>query len=230
MLFALRQPATLLGLLLGFGAAAFALALAQGLVAGTTRNLRTAAPARIWLDPYGAVAALLAGVGWAARPEIQRRFGRDPRRTAWLIAVVAVAVPAVLAAAGYAGYLAAGGSRSAITFLGSIGVSSGSVTVLHGSQPIAQTFGQRVTLGFAMECLAMSLLSVVPIPPLATGVAVWSQFPRTPGSRRLAYHLLEEQWGIAVILVFTLIPLVGQEPALLALIGTISDDILRALG
>jgi hypothetical protein len=33
-----------------------------------------------------------------------------------------------------------------------------------------------------------------------------------------------------VVLLFTLIPLVGQEPALLALVGTISDDILRALG
>jgi hypothetical protein len=136
----------------------------------------------------------------------------------------------VLAAAGFAAYLAAGGSRSALAFLGSVGFSSGSVTVLHGSQGIAETIAQRATLGFAMECLAMSLLSLVPIPPLATGVAVWSQFPRTPGSRRLAYHLLEEQWGIAVILVFTLIPLVGQEPALLALIGTVSDDILRALG
>lgn len=230
MLFALRQPATLLGLLLGFAAAAFALAVTQGLVAGTTRSLRQAAQTRNWIDPYGAVAALLAGVGWAARPEIQRRFGRDPRRTAWLLAVIAVVVPAVLAAAGFAGYLAAGGNRSLLSILGSFGVTSGSVTVLHGSQPIAHSFAERVTLGFAMECLAMSLLSIVPIPPLATGVAVWSQFPRTPGSRRIAYHLLEEQWGIAVILVFTLIPLVGEEPALLALIGTICDDILRALG
>jgi len=188
------------------------------------------AKGRLWLDPYGAVAALLAGVGWGARPQIQRRFGRDPRRTAWLLALVAVVVPAALAAVGFAGYLAAGGSRTLLSLLGSAPFASGSVTVLHGSQGIATSFAQRVALGFALECLAMSLLSVVPIPPLATGVAVWSQFPRTPGSRRLAYHLLEEQWGIAVILVLTLIPLVGQEPALLALVGTISDDILRALG
>jgi len=230
MLFALRQPAVLLGLVLGFAASAFLLSLAQGLVAGTTRSRQQATQPRNWLDPYGAVAALLSGVGWGARPQIQRRFGRDPRRTAWMIAGIAVVVPGVLAAAGFAGYLAAGGSRAALSFLGSVGFTSGSVTVLHGSQGIAESFTQRMALGFAMECLAMSLLSVVPIPPLATGVAVWSQFPRTPGSRRLAYRLLEEQWGIAVILVLTLIPLVGQQPALLALIGTISDDILRALG
>ncbi len=230
MLFALRQPAVLVGLVLGFAATSIAVTLVQGLLSGPKRGLRQRTQPRFWLDPYGAVAALLAGVGWAPRPEIRRGFGSSTRRTAWLMAVVALVVPAALAAAGLAAYLGAGGTRFALSVLGSLSVDSGSVTVLHGSQHIASAFGQKVALGFAMECLAMGLLSVVPIPPLATGVAVWSQFPRTPGSRRLAYHLLEEQWGIAVILVFTLIPLVGQEPALLALIGTVADDILRAIG
>jgi hypothetical protein len=230
VLFALRQPATLLGLVLGFGVSSIALAFIQGLLTRSPRGVRQPFRPAIWLDPYGAVAALLAGVGWAPRPQIRRGFGSSPRRTAWLLAVVALVVPALLAAVGLAGYLAAGGNRSLLAVLGSLGVTSGSVTVLHGSQPIAAAVAQRICLGFGLECLAMGLLSVVPVPPLATGVAAWSQFPRTPGSRRLAYHLLEENWGVAVVLLFTLIPLVGQEPALLALVGTISDDILRALG
>jgi hypothetical protein len=230
VLFALRQPATLLGLLLGFAASSIAVTAAQRLATGSQRGPGRAIQPRIWLDPYGAVAALLAGVGWAPRPEIRRGFGRPAIRTAWVVALVAVVVPGVLAAAGFAGYLAAGGTRTLLGLLGSLGVTSGSVTVLHGSQPIATAADQRIALGFAAECLAMGLLAVVPIPPLPTGVAVWSQFPRTPGSRRLAYRLLEEQWGIAVILVLTLIPLVGEEPALLALIGTVGDDILRAIG
>jgi hypothetical protein len=229
VLFALRQPATLLGLVLGFAAASVALTAVQSALTRSPRGRRQYFQPVGWIDPYGAVAALLAGVGWVPRPEIRRGFGTSTRRTAWLVAVAAVVVPAALAAAGLAGYLAAGGSRPLLALLGSFGVTEGSVTVLHGSQPIADSVAQRVCLGFGMECLAMGLLSVVPVPPLATGVAVWSQFPRTPGSRRLAYRLLEEQWGIAVILVFVLIPLVGQEPALLALVGTLCDDILRAL-
>lgn len=229
MLFALRQPAILLGLVLGFAAASMAVGAVQELLVGSTRGARLVKDTRQWLDPYALVAALLAGIGWTVRPEIRRTFRRDPRRSVWLVAVVALVVPGILAAAGIAGYLAAGGSRELLSILGQLGTGSDSLSVLHGSQPIAASFAQRVSLGFGMECLAMSLLSVVPIPPLATGVAVWTQFPRTAGSRRLAYRLLEEQWGVAVILLLVLVPLVSEQPAILALVGTVADDILRAL-
>jgi hypothetical protein len=49
--------------------------------------------------------------------------------------------------------------------------------------------------------------------------------PRSPGARRFAYRLLEEAWGVAVVLLFLLLPLAGQQPLLLELI----NDAIRAI-
>lgn len=221
MLFALRQPATLLGLVLGFVASMIAVAGVQGYLAGNKRGLRELFAVRTWLDPYAGVAALLGGAGWAPRPEIRRGFGRDPRRTVWALAVIAIVVPAALAAGGLAGYLAVGGTHAGLLLLGS-------PSVLYGTQFITHSVTQRILLGFGVECLLTAVLSVVPIPPLATGVAVWTQFPRTAGARRSAYHLLEEQYGIGIVLVLML-PLINSQALLVAILGPVLDDILHAI-
>jgi hypothetical protein len=218
MLFALRQPATLLGLVLGFAVGCLLRVVAQRLAVGGRRSLHLVTSPRSWLDPFGTVAAALSGVGWAPRPELAR--GRP--RQVWVIVAIAVGVHALLATAGIAGYLAAGGSRLALPL-------TSTVSVLHGSQVFATTFAERVALGFGVVNLACGLLALVPIPPLELGVALWSTLPRSPSSRRLAYHVLEEQWGIGVLLVLLLIPLAGEQPALLQLVGALGDRILSAL-
>ncbi|HEX3706244.1 MAG TPA: hypothetical protein VHV76_06395 [Mycobacteriales bacterium] len=221
MLFALRQPATLLGLVLGYAVGMVALSAA---VRRFERAARGPAPwwhSQTWLDPYGAVGALLAGTGWAPRPEIRRGFGSSERRRLWTVAALSVLVPGLLAVVGIGSYIAWAGHELLPFF--------GTTSVLHGSQVITTSTGQRVALGFGTENLAMALLSIVPIPPLATGVAAWSTFPRSPGTRRFAAHLLEEQWGIAVLLVLLIVPLAGEQPALLSLVGSVADRIVHAL-
>lgn len=226
MIFALRQPAVLLGLVLGYAAgcllrvAASRLILTRGpglSVVGRRSPLRGTAHPRAWLDPFGAVAVLLAGVGWSVRQEAIRA------RTArlWAVAAAAVAVHAALTAAGLAVFVALDGSRD-LLHLTSL------VSILHGSQPFVST-GQRIALGFAAVNLGSGLLSLVPIPPLETGVAAWTSLPRTVGARRLAYRLLDEQWGVAAVLLLVLLPLAGQQPALLALVGAVGDRILQAV-
>ena len=96
MLFALRQPTTLLGLLLGFAAGCYLRATLQRLVNGGSRaltrgGLRAASSPRLWLDPYGCVAALLCGVGWSPRPALPHRTAK---RSVWLLTAVAVVVHA----------------------------------------------------------------------------------------------------------------------------------------
>jgi hypothetical protein len=221
VLFALRQPAVLLGLVLGFAAGMIALSGATRLL---DRNSRYPTPfwhPQAWLDPYGAVAALLAGTGWAPRPEVRRGFGRSQHQQLWVIAAIAVVVPALLAAAGLAVY-ASLTSRSALPFVDSY-------PVLHGFSDAAVTTGQKVALGFGIQNLTVAILSLVPIPPLPTGVAVWTVLPRTTGSRQLAYRMLEEHWGIVALLVLFLVPLAGDGPLLLVLVTTISDAIIHAL-
>jgi hypothetical protein len=224
MLFALRQPATLLGLVLGYAVGLFLRATIQRLIVegrGSLRygGLRRAATPQLWLDPYGAVAALLAGVGWSIRPVLPFR---GSKRTVWLLTIAAVVVHALLAAGGIALYLQLGGQRAALHFLDA-------VSVLHGTQFITTSATQRIALGFGVENLGCGLLALLPLPPLELGVALWSALPRTAGTRRLAHRLLEEQWSIAIVLVLLLLPIGGEQPLLLQLLDSVAGDILRAI-
>ncbi|HVT21636.1 MAG TPA: hypothetical protein VHE57_09645 [Mycobacteriales bacterium] len=219
MIFALRQPAVFLGLLLGFVVGMIALSAFLRLLERNTRHPAPVWNHQSWLDPYGAVAALLAGVGWGPRRELRRGFGRSQHRQLLLVALLSCAVPAVLGAIGLAIY--AGLVGHGVLPL------TGSYSVLHGFQPFATTFAEKVAVGFGIENLGVAILSLVPIPPLPTGVWAWTVFPKTPGPRQLAYRLLDEHWGIAALLLLFLIPVGGDGPALLVLVTSISDQILN---
>jgi hypothetical protein len=219
MLFALRQPATLLGLVLGFAVGCILrTSLQQAFVGGLRSARRTAKEPQLWIDPFGLVGALIGGVGWSPRPTVSRF---KPRQV-WVMVVVAVGVHAALTAAGLAAYLGAGGTHLLFTF-------SSSVSVMHGTQLFATTFLQKVALGFAIENLGCGLLALVPIPPLELGVALWSTLPKSASARRMAYRVLEEQWGVAILLVLLIVPLAGESPALLQLVGSVADRIVNAL-
>ena len=226
MLYALRHPAVLLGLVIGFVVGVVIRAILQQRVtsgrrlgrsklgvAGARRPAR--GPWTSYLDPYGAVAAVVSGVGWGAR--IAPRSTRGARAFAPLL--VALAVHGVFAVVGFAAYRAASGPSV-------LGYGVTASNVLHGSFALGST-GAQIAVGFAMVNLACGLLALLPIPPLELGVLLWSRLPRTAGARRFAYHLLEEAWGVVIVLVGLLLPLAGQPPLFLALIDTVADPILR---
>jgi hypothetical protein len=220
VLFALNQPATLLGLLVAYLLGCYGQTCAQRLIVSGRRSLPSVRQVSLWLDPFSAVAALLGGMGWAPRQELDRRRPNLPL----LLTLASVAVEAVLAVVGLVAYQLADGATQGLglTF-------ASTVDVIHGNQLIAVTFLQKFALGFAVESLACGLLALVPIPPLPLGVWLWSTLPRGDGARRIAYRLLEEQWGILVLLILLLIPLAGQQPALLALVSAVANPILNAL-
>src|SRR4051794_18904704 len=113
MLFALRQPATLLGLVLGFAVGCLLRAALQQAVVGGLRSARRAGQPRVWLDPYGVVGALIGGMGWPPRPVVSRFRARQ----VWLMVIIALAVHAALAAAGFAAMRAAGASNDVFSLL-----------------------------------------------------------------------------------------------------------------
>ena len=227
MIYALGRPTILLGLLAGFligvplRAAAQRLLTRPGGLRGRGRlsavgQRRTRLGWPGYLDPYGAVAALLSGAGWGPRIEARRTPMTDT-----LMLVAALLVHGVLTAVGLAGFAAAGGT---LADLHGLDASS----VLHGSVDTGFA-GRDIALGFGLINLACGVLALVPIPPLELGVILWSRLPRSPQARRVAFHVLEEQWGVAVLLVLLLLPLAGQPPALLAVINAIGHPILNAL-
>jgi hypothetical protein len=231
VIFALREPAVLLGILLGFvvGVALRAAAQRRVLEGRRRPNLRSVRPlgaaARLrpragwaaYLDPYGAVAAVLSGIGWGARPEGRRR---GPS-TDLLLLVVALVAHAVVAAVGLGLFVAAGGDAAAVGF---VPVSD----VLHG-HITAGAFGRDVGLGILFVNVGCGLLALTPIPPLELGVLLWGWLPRSPGARRMAYRLLEEQWGVAAVLLLVLLPLGGSVPPLLAAVDALADPLLDLL-
>lgn len=237
MIFALRQPAVLLGLLVGFAlGVGLRAAVQRRLVSGSSpragrKRLRavggsrppartTLRPRQGWgayLDPYGTVAAVLAGAGWGTRiPPRRKGRGSDV-----MLLLAALLVHGALVAVGLVAYRAAGGSLALVHLFP---VSE----VLHGSFDPGP-FGQSASLGFVMINLACGLLALLPIPPLELGVVLWGRLPRSPGARRLAYRVLEEQWGVAVVLLFLLLPLAGQQPLLLVLIDHVGESLLATL-
>ncbi|HEX3908978.1 MAG TPA: hypothetical protein VHW92_13745 [Mycobacteriales bacterium] len=219
MLFALGQPIVLLGLLLGYLAGMFAQYWTHRLILGGRRGLRGVTKPQLWLDPYSAVGALLGGMGWPPGQELDRRRVRLPV----ILLLASLGVEAVLAAIGLAAFRLAGGSFLSLDLIST-------VNVIHGNGLLGLLPQlQRLTLGFAVESLACGVICLVPIPPLPLGVWLWSALPRTAGARRFAYHLLEENWGILIVLVLLVIPLGGQEPLLLSLVGDVVDPILHAL-
>ncbi|HEX3900845.1 MAG TPA: hypothetical protein VHW74_16960 [Mycobacteriales bacterium] len=224
MLYALRQPGILLGLALGFAVSMLALSAATRLLNRKTRYPRPFWDPQSWLDPYGVVAALLGGTGWAPKPEARRGFGRTQHRQLWLITLVSVLVPGIVGAVAIAGYAALIGH-------GALAIMQ-SYSVLHGddfAKFIAPTIGEKILLGIGIESLTIAVLALFPIPPLPMGVAAWTVFPRTPGARQLAYRLLEEYWGIVVLLVLFVIPFSNQGPLLLFADTSIVDSILHAI-
>jgi Zn-dependent protease len=137
--------------------------------------------------------------------------------------LAALVAHGVLAVAGFAAYNAAGGDYRDFSGIDATGVLHGSFSfdVLAPDHATAAA----ITAGFGMVNLACGLLALLPIPPLELGVILWSRLPRSPGARRFAYRLLEEAWGVAVVLLFLLLPLAGQQPLLLELI----NDAIRAI-
>ncbi len=227
MLYALRHPLALIALLAGFLVGVTAHGAAQALVAGRLGEPfrggggRRRLDPRRHLDPFGAIAAVLAGPGWGASPELDRLRMRTPRRYAAAVLAGPLA-NLLLAAAGIAGYLLAGGPGFLLD--GPV-VAAG----VRGSV-LPDTAVQTVALLFGLENLAMGLLSLVPLPPLDGGRVLFALGPHTAGWQRAEYVLREQNWGILAVLVLLALPLAGALPPLLFVVDQVGSLLLHLVG
>jgi Zn-dependent protease len=165
------------------------------------------------LDPFGAIAAAIAGTGWARQVEV------SPRRSTGSVAAVLLAgtvANVVLGVAALAAFRLSGGALP-------------DVTLLDLQRGIGGAPGLVALYLFGLTNLALAALSLVPLPPLPGGRLLFAAAPRTPGWQKAHYRLVEQNIGVAVLLALLLIPLGGPQPVLPAVLDTVLQPALRPL-
>ena len=215
MLYALGDPVSPLILLVSFVVAVTVHGWVQCAVAvraGDRRPIaegRTALDPRRHVDPFGAVAAAIAGIGWA-KP-IDPPDPRDKRAVITVLLSGAVANLA-LGFAALVGFSLAGGAA----------LGAGSSVLQYG---VGGDLSLRVLLLFGLSNVFVGGLSLVPLPPLDGGRLLFALAPKTLGWQKAQYQLDERNIGIAILLALLLIPLGGPQ----ALLPTLLDTILTPL-
>lgn len=226
MLYALRHPVALAALLAAFVLGVTVRGFVQARLAARFGDRSAIAAGRgsldprRHLDPFGAVAAALSGVGWGhpvERPSYLRA-GQRGRILAVLLAGPAAVL--VLGAVCLGGYVAVGGPRG----LGQSGIVP---ATLHSTY-LPDNPVQTVLLFAGIELVAMAVLALIPLPPLDGGRILFLYAPRTPGWQKAEYHLAEQNVGTAILLGLLLIPLAGQDPLVLFLLDVIVHPLLGA--
>ncbi len=232
MLYALKYPPSLLVLLVSF---VFGLTLHGWVQAGVADRLgdrsvrqqnRLQFNPRWHIDPFGAVAALIGGLGWAAPVELPGR--RDRRRTI----LVALSGPLANIVLGVAllllwRFAITPTASSQLAFAFSHSEIGASVYVQRGCSFASDAVGLSVLLAGASQ-LYLGVLSLVPIPPLDGGRLLFSLCPQTLGWQRARHYLVEQNIGIAVLLALLLINLGGGR-LLPSLLDTVLAPLMKVL-
>lgn len=207
MLRELAHPDLLLGFVLAVLAGLFGHNLAQ---AWTARALGDPSAARggftrpRWrqLEPLGVVAAALTVGAWgfASQVPVETRFRRLRPRAV----VILMSGPVLLA----------------LLTIGGVAASKATLPQA-GSSP---AFAYHVASAFSISVGGLTVMSLLPFPPLALGRALWMWAPTSPGWSRARLALEEESIGAIIAFAVLLLPLlfgglpdvVGQlEPPLL---------------
>lgn len=223
MLFALDNPLSLVVLLLSFVVGLTAHGWVQSLVADRTGDRRPRLEGRLLpdprrhLDPFGAVAALLSGLGWVKPVEtpVVRRRGA--------LLAITLSGPAVNVVAGIGLLLA-----WRFAYGPAEGLEGGWAEQLQKGVEADAFPGALLFLAGASQ-LYLGVLSLVPLPPLDGGRLMFGLAPRTHGWLKAEHHLVERNIGTIVLLALLVIPLGGPVPVLPQVLDSLLEPLLRLL-
>ena len=216
MLYALGDPLSFVLLLAAFVVsvtlAGWLSALACARV-GLREPGRARPDPRRQLDPFGAVGAAGAGIGWARPVEVPER-----RRGAG-VALALLTGPLAVLAIGL-GALAAFGVTYSV-------VPASSQLLQNGAGGLPP--GEEAWLLAGLMATYVGALSVVPLPPLPGGFALFAVTPQSAGWRKARYQLVERNIGTAVLLALLLIPLGGPAALLPTVLNRVLDPLVRVV-
>lgn len=215
MLYALGTPLSFVLLLAAFVVssvlAGWLSALACARV-GLREAGRSRPDPRHQLDPFGCVAAAIAGIGWARPVEV------PAQRRGAAVAMALLTGPVVVLALGLA--VLAG-------FGATYGPVSGGAGLLQNG--VLAPVGERAWYLGGLMATYVGALSIVPLPPLPGGVALFAVAPRTLGWQKAHFQLVERNIGLGVLLALLLIPLGGATALLPTVLDRILDPVIRAV-
>jgi Zn-dependent protease len=175
------------------------------------RSGRTRPDPRRHVDPFGAIAGAIAGLGWPKPVEVDERA---PRRALLTVLLSGVVVNAVVGAAALA----------AFSVLSDVSVLA-STAILQRGLPLDDLLARGLLL-FGLMNVFVAALSLVPLPPLGGGRILFAYAPRTPGWQKARYHLVEQNIGVAVLLALLIIPLGGPQALLPSVLDTLVGPLL----
>lgn len=222
VLFALGHPLSLVVLLGSFVVGMALHGWVQSLVADRSGDRRPRQERRLTLDPrrhldpFGAVAAALSGLGWV------RPVDGPPRSSRRRLVAVTLSGPAVNVLLALA-LLFSARLSTPTAFSG-----GASYLLQHGIAGTARPLAQALLLAGASQ-LYLGVLSLVPLPPLDGGRLLFGLAPRSSGWRRAEHLLVEQNIGTVALLVLLVLPLGGPVPVLPTLLDTLLGPVLSAL-
>ena len=227
MLYALGHPASFLVLAVSFVVAITLHGWVQAVLADRMGDRRPRLARRtefnpqVQVDPFGAVGALIGGLGWTHPVEWPNR-----RERARLVGVALVGPSAniLLGLALLVLYRAVLGTGEAQNLAAFFGDQGAGYVLQHGVSLSGDVLGIAVLLAGASQ-LYLGVLSLVPIPPLDGGRLLFALAPRTLGWQ---HYLVEQNIGIAVVLVLLVIPL-GGRLLLLQVLDSLLAPLLRVV-
>ncbi|MFI5898054.1 hypothetical protein ACIA5D_49030 [Actinoplanes sp. NPDC051513] len=201
MLFALSTPVAFAALvasfLLGLVLRAVAIRIAARRLGFAHRGESITPRLREDVDPFGAVAAAIGGMGWGRQlsvDEIPRNRGRGRAAMVFLAGPLTCIVIGEILVAAYA-----------LAFSGDLLTFIGPADVLLG---IDLPVGQTILLSLGVGLLSFGLLALIPIPPL-DGFGVLHSALRRPGNgmqwMRLWFE--DKNIGVLILLICCLFPL-----------------------
>jgi membrane-associated protease RseP (regulator of RpoE activity) len=213
VLYALGDPLSFVLLLVSYVVCVTLLGWVEALACarvGLREPGRRAPDPRRQVDPYGAVGALIAGLGWAKPVEVpgNRRGGR--------VAGALLAGPVLLLVLGLAALAGFGLSYGPV---------AGQAALLTNGAGVLPA-GQEAWLLAGTMATYVGALSVVPLPPLPGGRALFAVAPQSGGWLKARYQLIDRNIGIAVLLALLILPL-GSGPLLTGVLDAVLDPLVR---
>ena len=220
MLYALGQPVDFVLLVLSFVVAVTLHGWVQARAARRAGDRTPAQEGRLQpdprrqIDPFGAIAGAISGIGWSRQVVPAARMARGRLVGVLLSGTIA---NALVGAASLAAFRVLGGPPA-----------GGSTLALQRGVGDLDLHLVALYL-FGLSNVFIAALSLVPIPPLPGGTLLFGLAPQSSGWQKARYRLIEQNIGVAVLLVLLLIPLGGPQALLPTILDTLIDPLLTLL-